>query len=151
VIPYGTILMWSGSIATIPTGWNLCDGTNGTPDLRNKFIIGAHSDNAGIASTTITGSPGSTGGTKDAIVVDHTHSITDPTHSHEAYSANQSESNAFGGPSIPLNVFTVDTNFAVTGITINNEGIDGTNQNIPPFYSLAYIMKIMDETVKIIV
>lgn len=46
IIPYGTIVMWSGSIATIPYGWTLCDGTNNTPDLRNKFIIG--SDNTAI-------------------------------------------------------------------------------------------------------
>lgn len=40
-VPSGTIVMWSGSIASIPTGWKLCDGTAGTPDLRSKFIRGA--------------------------------------------------------------------------------------------------------------
>jgi hypothetical protein len=40
-LPTGVIVMWSGSIATIPTGWALCDGTNDTPDLRDRFIIGA--------------------------------------------------------------------------------------------------------------
>ncbi len=39
-IPRGVIVMWSGSVATIPTGWALCDGTNGTPDLRGSFIVG---------------------------------------------------------------------------------------------------------------
>lgn len=42
-VPSGVISMWSGSLATIPSGWSLCDGTNGTPDLRDKFIVGAGS------------------------------------------------------------------------------------------------------------
>ena len=41
VVPKGTIVLWSGTIATIPNGWVLCDGTNGTPDLRNRFVVGA--------------------------------------------------------------------------------------------------------------
>jgi hypothetical protein len=40
----GMIMMWSGTIATIPSGWLLCNGSSGTPDLRNRFIIGAFSD-----------------------------------------------------------------------------------------------------------
>lgn len=42
-IPSGAIVMWSGSIDDIPTGWLLCDGTNGAPDLRDRFVIGAGS------------------------------------------------------------------------------------------------------------
>ena len=41
LIPSGAILIWSGSIATIPDSWVLCDGSNGTPDLRGRFILGA--------------------------------------------------------------------------------------------------------------
>lgn len=40
-VPSGVITMWSGSIASIPTGWVLCDGLNGTPDLRNRFVLAA--------------------------------------------------------------------------------------------------------------
>ena len=40
-IPKGGVIMWSGAADDIPTGWALCDGTNGTPDLRNRFVIGA--------------------------------------------------------------------------------------------------------------
>lgn len=40
-VPNGAIIMWSGTVATIPNGFLLCDGTNGTPDLRNRFVIGA--------------------------------------------------------------------------------------------------------------
>ena len=46
-VPLGVITLWSGSIATIPTGWALCDGTNGTPNLTAKFVIHADSDSGG--------------------------------------------------------------------------------------------------------
>lgn len=52
-IPVGGIIMWSGTIATIPSGWALCNGSNGTPDLRNKFIVGAHSDLSGAAKSNV--------------------------------------------------------------------------------------------------
>lgn len=54
-IPVGGIIMWSGAIADIPTGWKLCNGSNGTPDLRNKFIVGAHSDLSGTAKSSVEG------------------------------------------------------------------------------------------------
>jgi 23S rRNA maturation mini-RNase III len=50
IVPSGVIVMWSGTITNIPTGWALCNGSNGTPDLRSKFIVGATSD----ASTGVT-------------------------------------------------------------------------------------------------
>ena len=62
--PTGGIIMWSGSIATIPSGWALCDGQNSTPDLRDRFIVGAGNNY----------SVGSTGGAADAVVVEHNHS-----------------------------------------------------------------------------
>merc|ERR1719362_2207293 len=40
LVPTGTIVMWSGSIQNIPNGWKLCDGSNNTPDLRDRFILG---------------------------------------------------------------------------------------------------------------
>lgn len=76
----GMILMWSGSISSIPTGWALCNGLNGTPDLRDRFIIGASMDDNGTSNTSITGSNTKTGGSKDAIAVSHTH--TQAAHSH---------------------------------------------------------------------
>ena len=42
-VPNGAIIMWSGTVATIPDGFSLCDGSNGTPDLRNRFVVGAGS------------------------------------------------------------------------------------------------------------
>jgi hypothetical protein len=75
-IPVGLISMWSGTIATIPSGWRLCDGTNGTPDLRDKFIVGATADEAGAAKTNVTGSLTQSGG---AATHDHNdHTVTQP-------------------------------------------------------------------------
>jgi hypothetical protein len=51
-VPAGGIIMWSGSLSAIPTGWALCDGSNGTPDLRERFIVGAGlSDNLSVVGT----------------------------------------------------------------------------------------------------
>jgi hypothetical protein len=71
VIPVGGIIMWSGTVATIPANWQLCNGTNGTPDLRDRFIVGATSDDAGVAKTNLTGSLTQSGG-----AASHTHSVT---------------------------------------------------------------------------
>jgi hypothetical protein len=151
-VPTGCILMWSGTIATIPSGWALCNGSGGTPDLRNRFIIGAHSDDAGVAKTTITGSPTQTGGTKDAITVSHTHtatsSVTDPGHNHTyTPSAKTNGAGAFAtlwsgdGPG-----GTATTGSAVTGISVSTSvsstGSSGTDANLVPYFALAFIMKL---------
>ena len=143
----GMIMMWSGTIATIPTGWVLCNGSNSTPDLRNRFIIGAHSDSAGVAYSTVTGSNTQTGGTKDAINVSHTHTITDAGHSHtETGQVSTTQFSYQGGGSgnpgigIPLSANGTTTT-STTGITIDSAGSSGTNQNLPPYYALAFIMK----------
>ena len=52
-VPAGGIILWSGNIASIPEGWVLCDGSNGTPDLRDRFVVGASQDNEGNASTAV--------------------------------------------------------------------------------------------------
>jgi hypothetical protein len=143
LVPSGGIIMWSGSIASIPAGWFLCDGTNSTPDLRDRFVVGA-------GTTYI---PGATGGSKDSIVVSHTHTatsvVTDPQHSHGApvyQSGGGPLAEAFEGR---LGGFTAEntatTNSASTGVTVattvDAAGASGTNANLPPYYALAYIMK----------
>jgi hypothetical protein len=146
IVPSGGIIMWSGTIATIPAGWYLCDGTNSTPDLRNKFIIGAYQDNAGSPVTTVTGSNLTTGGSKDAILVSHTHTatVTDPGHSHTYL---ENTSNEYVGTGVlrtdVFNDQTRNTGTNTTGITvgISTQGSSGDNANLPPFYALAYIMK----------
>ena len=143
--PSGGIIMWSGTIATIPSGWYLCNGSNGTPDLRNRFIVGAHSDTSGVAYTTITGSNTQTGGTKDAIVVSHTHTatVTDSGHLH-TYNYPSSIGLAGGGNNLSAGGgSSTNTSTATTGITVTNSttGSSGTDQNLPPYYALAFIMK----------
>lgn len=144
----GMIIMWSGTIATIPSGWALCNGSGGTPDLRNRFIIGAHSDDAGVAKTTITGSPTQTGGSKDAIVVSHSHT-TDTAGSH-VHTLNYTQFGEGGGTGRQYYTpFTASgsSNGGVAAAgshthTISTTGSSGTDANLVPYYALAYIMKL---------
>jgi hypothetical protein len=132
-IPAGVITMWSGSIGSVPSGWALCNGSNGTPDLRDRFVVSAGSTYA----------VGSTGGSPDAIVVSHTHSLTDPGHLHNML-RDTTPYNYPGAGTGPVNgtgPTTLPTNSAVTGITVQSTGSSGTNANLPPYYALAYIMK----------
>ncbi len=139
IIPTGVILMWSGSIATIPAGWVLCDGNNSTPDLRNRFIVGAGS----------TYSVAGTGGSADAIVVSHTHTGTtgamnsNATHSHTYLGvSNPSGSGVGDRMSVAVTRTTDAANIDHThNFTTGSTGSSGTNANLPPYYALAYIMK----------
>lgn len=129
-IPAGLIAIWSGSLGSIPAGWTLCNGTNGTPDLRNSFIVGAGSTYA----------VGATGGSADAIVVSHTHTITDPGHLHNTTSSGSGTLiNAAASGLTGASTSTTAT--ATTGITNQSTGVSGTNANLPPYYALAFIMK----------
>lgn len=137
-VPVGAIILWSGSIATIPSGYSLCDGSNGTPNLRDRFIVGA-----GTAYAV-----GALGGSADAVVVSHTHiaTVTDPGHTHvvnrgqtpDNYTEDRTGSEMQGVSDI------INTNSATTGITVSNSstGVSGTNANLPPYYALCYIMKL---------
>ena len=143
-VPSGGIIMWSGSIATIPTGWLLCNGSSGTPDLRNRFIIGAFVDSGGAANTTITGANTQTGGSKDAIIVSHTHTATDSGHSHQ-FNYAAFDWTVSGGPStITANRLGTGPGTTTTGnanISVSTTGSSGTNANLVPYYAIAFIMK----------
>lgn len=140
-VPTGGIIMWSGSQASIPTGWVLCDGNNSTPDLRDRFVLGAGNSYA----------VGATGGSKDAIVVSHTHTatstVTDPGHNH--LSPFQGPRGASGSVNIFASYNSGDTprytSTSTTGISvatgISSTGSSGTNANLPPYYALCFIMK----------
>jgi microcystin-dependent protein len=135
-------MLWSGSVASIPAGWLLCNGASGTPDLRNRFVVGA-------GSTYVVDA---TGGSADAIVVSHTHTatstsaVTDPGHVHSLPNAafNPAGTNVDDAASSGS---TGNTGSATTGITVAttttvaSTGASGTNANLPPYYALAYIMK----------
>jgi hypothetical protein len=144
-VPSGAIMLWSGSIASIPSGWLLCNGSSGTPDLRDRFIVGAGSTYAVTA----------TGGSANAIVVSHTHTatstVTDPGHTHTPVTStskvtngiNSSGGSYFGGGT--EGIIGISLNSNTTGITVattnSTEGSSATNANLPPYYALAYIMK----------
>lgn len=148
-VPSGAILLWSGSIASIPSGWVLCNGASGTPDLRNRFVVGAGSTYA----------VGATGGSADATLVSHSHGVSDPSHAHSVYDPGHTHTYRQGTPSIagggaggrigdyhdgePTSASGTGIGIygATTGISIQSSGSSATNANLPPYYALAYIMK----------
>jgi len=129
--PPGSIVMWSGSVASIPIGWVLCNGSNGTPDLRDKFVVGAGStydpeDTGGAATVTLT---------EDDI----------PTHDHDLPATIVTSA---GGIDDDYNVssgFTTLVKSVITGsvgpVQTRNFGDGNSHENLPPYFSLAYIMK----------
>jgi hypothetical protein len=143
-VPSGGIIMWSGSIASIPGGWFLCNGGNGTPNLLDRFVIAAGSG-YGV---------GSTGGTTDSIVVSHTHtaSLSGTSSGQSANHTHAGVAVQVGGPfgstdrsdfsftNTPANSNDHTHTITVTGAT-NSSGGSGSNANMPPYYALAYIMK----------
>jgi hypothetical protein len=149
--PSGGIIIWSGSSGLIPSGWLLCDGSNSTPDLRNRFVVGA----------TSTYAVGATGGSANAIVVAHTHTGTTSTAgAHRHYTKNsliqgqQSNSGEYRSTHDNYNQFLLQdaTREPNTGLTTesgnhnhtfttDSTGSSGTNANLPPYYALCYIMK----------
>ena len=135
VIPSGGIIMWSGAANAIPTGYVLCDGQNSTPDLRNRFVIGA-GDTFAVDAT---------GGSANAVVVEHTHTLTDPGHSH-SYSRAESIVQGSAETSSQQQKHNIDygtntTQSQFTGISVDSQGESGTDKNLPPYYALCYIMK----------
>ena len=148
----GMIIMWSGTIATIPSGFLLCNGSSGTPDLTNKFVICADADSSGAAKTTVTGAATQTGGTKDSVIVSHTHTSTGttdtiPDHVHAvtnqgSYQGGQFATNGVGQSQSPtVNSGSAGGHVHTVTNTVSTVGVSGTNQNLVPYYSLAYIMK----------
>jgi microcystin-dependent protein len=143
-IPAGLISMWSGSIGSIPSGWYLCDGSNGTPNLTDRFIIGAGSTYAvngtgGVSSVTLTTNN----------MPAHTHiatsTVTDPGHTH---TIPRTENITGSGPNAiedgpVVGSYTVPSN--TTGISVattNASTGSGTSFSIlNPYYALAFIQK----------
>jgi len=160
-VPSGGIILWHGAVNLIGStsaggtgaGWVLCDGQNGTPDLRNRFVVGAGDYNSNVYPNL---KPNATpGGSANATLVSHDHSISlttgDDTHTHSYNSANHPtssgpEQNQSGGPE-DRTLFNQgkttgdDTHsHSVSGDT-DAEGTSATNANLPPYYALCYIMK----------
>lgn len=117
----GQIIMWSGTIATIPSGFVLCNGSNSTPDLRNRFVVCANADSGGLAKTTVTGSA---------------QQSASPTHTHSQGSL----SNSLGGGADFSEVAPTDS-YIISGTTGTTTSGTGANATVPTFFALAYIMK----------
>lgn len=111
MIPTGIICIWSGAIVDIPVGWTLCDGTLGTPDLRDRFVVGA-GDTYAVDDT---------GGSTT-----HTHTFTTDGHSH--------------GLPVGIGLASGVTNDNITN-TVQDTGTTDPANGLPPFFALAYIMK----------
>ena len=140
------IVMWSGTLETIPRGWALCDGTNGTPDLTDRFILGAE------AST----DPGETGGTAS-----HSHNIG--VHNHTVASAGAHDHGDHihfiphtvgfrAGPGLPgfpavAKVRPTTPSSSTPSLdhshgTSPEGGVTNTRDHRPPFFRLAFIMRL---------
>ncbi len=153
-IPIGGIIMWSGADNAVPSNFALCDGNNGTPNLVDRFIVGRGSAYA----------QGATGGSADATLVSHSHTINDHTHGFsgsgsQVHSHTQTGggTNDDGGPNAPggnsggtmNNISNATVTISISGNTGNpsdkgtdTQGSSGTNANLPPYYAIAYIMRI---------
>jgi microcystin-dependent protein len=170
LFPVGMVMMWYGSQGTIPSGWALCNGSNGTPDLRDKFVIGA-GNSYSLSATG--GATSFTATSDDAGAHIHTASATAlseaqlPAHNHRIYAVeNSSSSNAdgwqltsaMGIPGENVGGFAYrDANGAGTQL-IEDTGSGATHTHtidaapdhshittastMPPYYALFYIMKV---------
>lgn len=153
-IPSGIISLWYGTIASIPSGWALCDGTNGTPDLRDKFIVGAKQDDSGVAKTNVTGSLTQSGGSvniSEANLPPHLHDKGTLTienesgHIHLNGTAQGSGGGGGGGPPYAGSTGSSSTGSGsahkhdLTGSTGSTGSGTAYTQ---PYYALAYIMKL---------
>jgi len=127
--PNENIIMWDSTVASIPTGWLLCDGTLGTPDLRSRFTLGVPT-----AGT----NPGTTGGSDTHVLLtaelaQHDHVITDPAHVHKYGTNNFMSQGTRSG--------TDYSSVAIASPTIGNSGSDTAHENRPAFYALVFIQR----------
>ena len=149
VIPTGLISMWSGAIA--PDGWVLCNGLNGTPDLRDRFIVGAgstyaadatggastvalstvqlpsHLHGSGTLTTSLTGQHAHTYDTKKENIV-----VMEGTGDYDA---------AYNEEEVRTTDSAGNHSHAITGST-SSIGSGSAHENKPPYYALAFIMKL---------
>ena len=142
----GMIIMWNSTVASIPSGWVLCDGNNSTPDLRDKFIVGAKQDDSGTAKTNVSGSLTQTGGSA-------TDSVTSTGNWYGAtrigqYGTNDNAKQLSIGHTTTVYAHSGNRFQRLTGyrydistLTLNNIEVSGTADTIPPYYALCFIMK----------
>ena len=146
IIPRGVIVMWSGTIDSIPSGWHLCDGSDGIPDLRDRFILGVPPGQE----------PGQTGGAhwRELTVANlpaHSHSASCSTagaHTHGVERRGVDAGDSYDVTHRVVGGHTVyNTDLASAGdhthtITIGNTGSGTAFDNRPAYFTLAFIMKL---------
>jgi len=138
--PKDIIVVWDGTIATIPNGWALCDGLEGRPNLLDQFVRGIN--------TAVT-NPGLTGGQTLITLITtqlpmHTHSITEAVHFHQNQRGSVATAGGgifIGTDSLSQSVSTEPTTLTLSSST-SSTGSDGSHNNIPPFFEIAYIIKL---------
>lgn len=129
VIPKGVIVMWSGATSNVPAGWSLCDGSNGTPDLRNRFIVGA----GGAYS------PSQTGGADTVTLT----AEQMPAHTHAFAGDDQLATIATKAWSAPGYDADSETGSKWNSAYFNTSSTGGgqAHENRPPYYALCFIIK----------
>jgi microcystin-dependent protein len=135
-IPQGLIAMWSGAANQIPAGWALCDGTKGTPDLRDRFIAGAGNTYA----------VGTTGGeATHTLTIDEMPSHTHIQNAHTHYYSSDQLSKTNGSATMQsTSDYPASNNRLTSQTTATNQNTGGgaAHNNLPPYYALAFIMKL---------
>lgn len=133
LLPKGVIVMWSGSTNSIPTGWALCDGNNGTPNLKDRFVVGAGgeykvNDKGGAKTVTLS----------EEQMPEHRHRYV-----------NEQIAGNLGSDNAAFPEWKYDMNFRASSdhkygvdISTGKAGGNQPHENRPPYYALAYIMKL---------
>ena len=137
----GMILMWSGAVSAIPSGWALCDGSNGTPDLTDRFVIHADADAAGTRNVGATGGTMSLVGSSGSLTLSAAQSGV-PAHTH-SFIAPVNSGGSPGGPDgdgSSRKTETTGANSAAAASEGHQHDLSAI-ASIPKFYALAYIMK----------
>ena len=161
-IPKGVIVMWSGTLATIPSGWALCDGNNGTPNLKDRFVVGAgneyqpnglpggdktiniaghtHSIGAESPGTNWLGDHQHSFGGNTSETLNETHSVTDDN-SNQREVAGDNHFHSYSGSTSWAGGHSHTVNSHSHGGATGSGGVIAFD-NRPPYYALAYIMKL---------
>lgn len=132
-VPVGGVIFFNAAFAGIPSNFQLCDGTNGTPNMTDQFVYGTNTEGELL----------DTGGSADAIVVQHSHGINQSAHDHNLSGGGSDDD---GGPRPPGGDDGGSMNTAIASTTISisiqNAGVSGNNANIPPYIKLAFIQRM---------
>lgn len=126
----GMILIWSGAANAIPSGWVLCNGSNSTPDLRGKFVVGYHDSNGDY-------DVGDTGGA-ETVTLTESHM---PAHTHTATTKGTSGSHSWTQFGAGRNDWNYPGENTRGSATTHSTGGGTAHENRPPYYALCYIMK----------